>query len=461
MVSVSRLVGSGLLISSQQIFENLASPQQAAVDQYNIVRYLGGAAPYVQRQGNGIDTAIPDQCSIEQVHLLSRHGERYPSKNSGKKYAQVVKDVQEYSGTFKGDLAFLNDYEYFVTDTARYEKETTPGFGNKLYSGTTDALKHGASFREKYNSLYNPKDVLPVFSSTSRRVYQTSEYFVRGFLGDAYGTNNTKWSIISEDPDMGANSLTPSSGCKNFSAATNKTTIDSYSEDYLKVPLERFQKSNPGLNLTTSQIHSFFGICAFELNVNGYSPFCGVFTNEELIRYSYGEDVSYYYSYGPGNKLSSTVSSQLLNASFNLLQNDSSTNKIWLSFTHDTNIESFLASLGITNPLVDLPTDEIPFPYPYMHSSIVPQGARLYTEKLKCGDSTYVRYILNDAVVPIPGCGSGPGFSCPWDEYSEYIKERLDGKHYVEDCGSDDVPGEVKFYWDYDSTSYDSALIDA
>lgn len=54
----------------------------------------------------------------------------------------------------------------------------------------------------------------------------------------------------------------------------------------------------------------------------------------------------------------------------------------------------------------------------------------------------------------------GPGFSCPWDEYSEYIKGRLDGKHYVEDCGSDNVPGEVKFYWDYNSTSYDAALID-
>lgn len=460
MVSVSRLMGSSLLISSQQIFENLASPQQAAVDQYNIARYLGGSAPYVQSQGNGIDTAIPDQCTIEQVHLLSRHGERYPSKSTGSFYSQVVKEIQQYSGTFKGDLAFLNDYQYFVPNTDHYEKETTPGFGNRLYSGTTDALKHGASFREKYNSLYDPKEELPVFSSTSGRVYQTSEYFVRGFLGDQYDSNKTKWAIISESSKMGANSLTPGSGCEKFSAATNKTARDGYSNDYLNVPLKRFEAANPGLNLTKSQVHAFYGICAFELNVNGYSPFCGVFTNEELVRFSYGEDVSNYYAIGPGNKLSSTVSSQLLSASYDLLQNDSATNKIWLSFTHDTNIESFLAALGITNPKEDLPTNEIPFPYPYLHSSLVPQGARLYTEKLKCGDSTYVRYILNDAVVPVPGCGSGPGFSCPWDDYSDYIKERLDGKNYLKECGVSGVPGKLTFYWDYKSTDYNAALID-
>ena len=60
-------------------------------------------------------------------------------------------------------------------------------------------------------------------------------------------------------------------------------------------------------------------------------------------------------------------------------------------------------------PAEDLPTSYIPFPNPYVHSSIVPQGARIYTEKLQCGNDAYVRYIINDAVVPIPKCATGPG----------------------------------------------------
>ena len=127
MVAVSKLVNGGLLLAGQSVFQDVATPQQASVQSYNILNFLGGSAPYIQRQGYGISTDIPQGCKLEQVQLLSRHGERYPTTNKGKAFEAIYKKLESYNETFKGDLAFLNDgYTYFVKDKFWYDKETSP-----------------------------------------------------------------------------------------------------------------------------------------------------------------------------------------------------------------------------------------------------------------------------------------------------------------------------------------------
>ncbi|KAL6454678.1 PHO5 Repressible acid phosphatase [Candida maltosa Xu316] len=461
MVSVSKLVNSGLVLAGQSVFQDVATPQQARTQEYNIINFLGGSAPYLQRSGFGISTDIPETCEIEQVQLFSRHGERYPSVSVGKNLEAIYKKIQNYNGTFKGELAFLNDgYTYFVPDSELYEKETSPKNSQGLYAGTTNALRHGAAFRAKYDSLYKINSTLPVFSSNSGRCYETSRYFARGFLGDDFEEGKTvKFSIISEDEDSGVNSLTPRYGCPNYNSSANSATVKEYNTTYLKDIADRLVKENPGFNITASEISSFVDWCAFETNVRGSSPFCDIFTNEEFVKASYANDLSNYYSNGPGNNFTKVVGSTLLNASLALLKDESNSNQIWLSFSHDTDLEIFHSALGLVEPSEDLPTDYIPFPNPYVHSSIVPQGARIYTEKLRCGNDSYVRYIINDAVVPISKCATGPGFSCKLDDFEDYINERIGDINYVEQCNANtSYPTEVTFYWDYKNTTYDAPL---
>lgn len=304
MVSVSKLINNGLLLAGQGAYQDLASPQQAAIEQYNIIRFLGGAAPYIQHQGFGISTDIPDQCTLEQVQLFSRHGERYPSTKSGKSYKAIYEKLMAYNSTFKGELAFLNDdYKYFVPDSVYLEKETTPKNSDSIYAGTTDEMKHGIAFRTKYGELYDVNSTLPIFTSNSGRVYQSSQFFARGFMGDDYSDETVKTNIISEDADRGANSLTPRDGCLTYDKEANSDLVDEYSKQYLTDALNRFKASNPGLNLTESDIYSLFGYCAYELNVRGASPMCDIFTNEEYIKYSYSVDLDDYYSNSAGNNM--------------------------------------------------------------------------------------------------------------------------------------------------------------
>ena len=462
MVAVSKLINGGLLLAGQSVFQDVATPQQASVQSYNILNFLGGSAPYIQRQGYGISTDIPQGCKLEQVQLLSRHGERYPTTNKGKAFEAIYKKLESYNETFRGDLAFLNDgYTYFVKDKFWYDKETSPKNSKGPYSGTDNAMRHGATFRSRYGSLYDVNSTLPVFSSNSGRCYETSRYFARGFLGDDFEEDKTvKFSILDEDEESGLNTLTPRHSCPNYNELAFDDVAERYNTSYLNDIAGRLEDQNPGLNLSTSEVENLFQWCAYEINVRGSSPFCDLFTNEEFVRYSYSNDLSNYYSNGAGNNFTRIAGSPLLKASLALLKDNTNSNQIWLSFTHDTDLEIFHSSLGLLEPAEDLPTDYIPFPNPYVHSSIVPQGARIYTEKYQCeDDESYVRYIINDAVVPIPKCATGPGFSCKLDDFENYVNERIGDIDFVEQCGvNSSYPSELTFYWDYQNTTYDAPL---
>ncbi|EGW34443.1 secreted acid phosphatase [Spathaspora passalidarum NRRL Y-27907] len=463
MVAISKLINNGLLLAGQAVYQDLATPEQSSVQQYNIIRFLGGSAPYLQRDGFGISVDFPEQCTIEQVQLLSRHGERYPAKSDGANFEPIYQKFVNYNGTFSGQLEFLNDYEYFVPNKNNYEKETSPSNSQGTFSGTSNAFRHGAAFRAKYNSLYKENSTLQVFSSNSGRCYQTSNYFARGFLGDAYEEDETvKYHVISEDASSGVNSLTPRNSCPNYNSTANTGLVAKYNtSSYLQPIADRLVKPNPGLNLTATDVSYLFSWCAYEINVRGASPFCDLFTNEEFIKNSYHTDLSDYYSIGPGHNDSRVIGSTLVNATLALLKDNDNENKIWLSFTHDTDLEFYHSALGLVEPKDDLPVDHIPFPNPYVHSSIVPQGARIETEKLKCGDDYYVRFIINDSVIPIPTCADGPGFSCKLEDYEEYIQSRIGNLDFVEQCNMNSSnPASVSFYWDYNTVTYDAPLGD-
>lgn len=460
MVAISKLLNNGLLLAGQSVFRDLATPEQASVESYNYVRFLGGAGPYVQHPGYGLSTDVPEQCTLEQVHLMSRHGERYPSTNVGQKLEAIYKKVKNYNQTFKGDLAFFNDYTFFVPDQALYEKETTSMNSEGTFAGTNNAMRHGASFRAKYQSLFNSStETLNVFTSNSGRCHVTAKYFARGFMGDEYTEKDPKYYILAEDASLGANSLTPRIGCINYNENANDKIAAQYNTSFLDSARTRILKENKDFNLTSADVNNLFAWCAYETNVRGKSPVCDLFTNEEFVKYSYSQDISNYYSHAGGHNLTTVIAAPYLNATTAFLNEKDPKYKVLLAFTHDTDVEIYFAGLGINAPKEPIPTSYTPFPSPYSHVQVVPQGARLVTEKLRCGGESYVRIISNDAVIPIPSCQDGPGFSCKLSDYTAYVNKRIANTDYKNQCNIGNAPDKVTFLWDYASKNYTAADI--
>ncbi|CUS25206.1 LAQU0S35e00188g1_1 [Lachancea quebecensis] len=432
--------------------------------QEKLFPFLAGSGPHYDYPLNyGIPREIPEQCKLQQVQLFARHGERYPTQNKGKAIAFTYDKLSKFNGTFTGALEFLNeDYEFFVQDSANYEELTT--WDNILdpinpYVGELDAQKHARQFLFQYGELLESQASFPIFTSNSKRVHDTARFFARA-LGDRY---NISLQIIDEDPSMGANTLTPIESCTVYNESERADTMSEYSDAYLVNLAKRLNTENKGLNLTKSDALNLFSWCAFEVNVKGYSNICDVFTADELLYFSYYDDLTSYYEDGPGNSLGSTVGGVNFNASVELLkQHEELDNKVWLSFTHDTNIVNYLSAIGLFDDGNELPTDHVPIQNHVYHKSWqVPQGARVYTQLYQCGNSSYVRYVVNDVAIPIESCQSGPGFSCELNEFMDYAATRLENYNYVENCkiSSSSNQTSLTFYWDYSQKTYNASLI--
>ncbi|KAG0669492.1 acid phosphatase pho5 [Kluyveromyces marxianus] len=436
--------------------------------QESLFPYLAGSAPYFKYPHDyGIDLPVPEHCQLKQVQLLARHGERFPSKGKGKQLNNTYQKLERYRGKFNGSLSFLNDeeYQWFLDDSSQLELEVT--FENTLnplnpYTGEQDARTHARNFLSLYGQLLNKNSNIELFTTNSKRVHDTAMFFSQELDNVV---NSTHLNVISEDPSSGANNLSPGYSCLPWDEDENAAYLSTYSETYLEDIAERLNRENAdiGLKLNKSDASLLFVWCSFELNAKGYSDVCNIFTNEELIHYSYQDDLTSYYEDGAGHSLIKPIGSLLFNASVELLkQSDKLQQKVWLSFTHDTDILNYLTTVGLFDDGKKLNTSYVPFLQHTFHKAwLTPMGARLYTEKFQCSNETYVRYTLNDAVIPIESCSTGPGFSCPEKQFYSYANKRLQGLNFVKSCNitSSSNHTSLSFYWDYNTTRYNASLI--
>lgn len=464
--TLSRLLTSSLLLHGLEAF---AIPVKKSFDidkigtQESIFPFLAGAGPYFSYPENyGIPIEPPNKCELKQIQLIARHGERYPTTSKGAKLLSLWKSLQQYPKSFNGSLSFLNDYQFFIENEDVLEMETT--IDNSVnainpYTGEMDAKKHAREFLSLYEDLLDEKKEFAVFAASSERVHDTAQFFIDS-LGSRY---NVSLQTISEEPSSGANTLSAGYSCPAWDEDQYSNITEKYSTQYLIDIASRLNFENKGLNITANQANMLFTWCAYELNARGYSDMCNIFTREELIHYSYQDDLTSYYQDGPGYPLIRAVGSNLFNASVKLLQESEHLDqRVWLSFTHDTDILNYLTTVGLFDNGKKLDPSYVPFRDLIFHKSwIIPQGARVYTQKFQCENNTYVRYVVNDAVIPIESCSDGPGFSCEANNFYQYAEERMANMNFFQACNTSSVSNitDLTFYWDWKMTNYNATLL--
>ena len=113
--------------------------------------------------------------------------------------------------------------------------------------------------------------------------------------------------------------------------------------------------------------------------------------------------------------------------------------RFFLSFTH-REVPPFVATaLGLFNSSSDaaeqFPTDHINWTRAWKMADLIPFLGHVGMEKMSCDRGgavssngkeekfEYVRFIANTAPRPIPDCQSGPGASCPFEQFREKIGE--------------------------------------
>ena len=87
-------------------------------------------------------------------------------------------------------------------------------------------------------------------------------------------------------------------------------------------------------------------------------------------------------------------------------------------------------------------------------STVMPMGGRVTLERMTCSptdgvsdmSTTFLRVNINDKIVPLPYCNSGPGLSCPLEEFFSHVaRRRIEVGEFGEVCGLDDDVGRITF----------------
>lgn len=474
-----------LLISTSDAFLVEKQYLTHAKDRFNVLRYLGGNGPFVEPTGFGIPSTPPYQCTIDQAHMFMRHGERYPTGDVGRDLEELLLKLQKSESDAKGPLEFVNDYTYFApsstfdkaetngeqffienaglssgyfTMSSPYDEETFTG----PYAGTSDAYVLGTMLRHRYNHLVDHSKALPIFTTNMKRLYDTARIFAQGFTFNDYASDYMM-VVLPESKDYGANSLTNVEACSTFDDGYLGPLVNLSLASYKQREAERLNKLSPGLDITEKDVFNMCQYCGFELNVRGTSKFCDALMPDTLVGFSYEKSVISYHNKGPGYNMSYVLGGVYVNATATLLADDSDNiGKLFFSFSHDNELLRYVTALGLFDKDEPLPVDKIELRNFFSSSEIIPMGARLITERLSCfnekkqSEDKFVRFILNDQVIPHPKCSSGPGFSCPLEKYLQIVRdETLDYAMYCE--LKPGVPRHLSFFWDWENGEYPSS----
>lgn len=394
----SLLVGVSLAVAGVSAAGQILAPTQdinfpVSETATDPLKWLGANGPwYAGPDVNGISPDVPDNCYVDQAAYILRHGSRYPDSGA---YAGWVSMQERFSAgnyTASGSLSFLPSWKTVLTNPDVQIAMLNP-------TGSKEVHDLGYTLRTRYPDLYQDGDEFMVWANNYTRVLQTAKTFVQGYLGFNGGANGSVISVTSKGfSDAIGDSLAPSDMCPNFvdaSGGTNKTTWDDL---YIPPIQERLQALIQGnLTLTATDIDQIPYLCGFESHITGkLSPWCDVFTDEELKQYEYSNDLRYYYGVGPGTDLPKKMMTPFLNALVGLLAqgpnitgtqadgSDFTLPNLLMSFLNDGQLTELVTASGVFDDQEALSATEKDDDRLWVGSRYVSMRGTIAFERLNC-----------------------------------------------------------------------------
>lgn len=436
----------------------------ASTAEDDMMRYWGNLAPWysVHSADYGLPDAsplVPAGCEITQMHLLYRHGARYPTEGAGpEKFARKLHNATKTGSlAFSGNLTFLADWTYKL--------------GSDLLTpfGRSQNFMLGVAYRQLYGHLLNnftQAGTLPVFRTQSQdRMVKTAENFAAGFFGVPEYMSQVNIEILVETAGVN-NSGAPYYTCNNSNVDSRGSIGDAVADQFaahaFNATLARLQSQVSGLTLTAKDLIAMIQLCAYETNALGYSLFCGIFSKEDFLNYEYYSDLSFYYNNGFGSPVAAAQGKGYLdeflgrftktfpqpNSALNETFDNTTTffpleQSIYADATHEVVVLDTLTAFNLTalfkGPPLNPTTNE--GKNAFMASKLVPFATHFTTQVLSCPamqPAKQIRFIVNDAVVPInesyAGCPANPDGLCSFDNVVSVLQKRSAEIDFEYDC---------------------------
>ena len=404
--------------------------------------HLPGVSPYFDAVGFGLKHRAPYGCNVTAASYLVRHAAIYANKHE---YADYIKPFLERlsnhsNSDWTGPLSFMQDWTSPIIETEL--EHITP-------SGARDAVKVAKHLLSRYPDLI--PNTTRIIADKKSRTYDTARNFVKAFPH----ADSIQIVRVLRNTNGSLDSLNPHKSCDAFTKEPGDREMAEFVQAYTTPISKRLRPFTPWL-LTNNDVMGLQQLCGYESAINGQrSKICSVFTDAEWMAYEYAWDLKYAYMVGPLNPLSPYLGLPWLKAQFELFSGFSKTidssvstqelygwpphQRFFLSFTH-REVPPFVAvalklfqSFAGGNGTEEFPTDRINWSRGWRMSDLIPFLGHVGLELLTCEvpaatglafeSKEFIRVIANTAPRPIYTCQTGPGASCPIEEFHHLLKE--------------------------------------
>ncbi|KAI0722495.1 phytase [Earliella scabrosa] len=383
----------------------------------------------------------PKGCKVDQVHILERHGARFPTDGASDRIMQGITKLQSVEAYTDPMLAFLDDYTYDL------------GVATLVPLGAAQSFQSGQLAFRRYPSLFNSTQQPFVRTSGSERVVDSATNWTAGFAAASSHHYNPAVSVIISEESNSNNTLDDNM-CP--SAGDPDPQTDEWLAIWAPPMTARLNAGAPGANLTDADTYNLLSLCAFETVAHERrSPWCGVY--EELgagPAFAYNGDLDKFYGTGYGQPLGRVQGVGYINELIARLtgtpvRDHTQTNTtldidpatfpfgrtMYADFSHDNQMIAIFAAMGLFEQPRPLDPTK-PDPRRTWHvEKMVPFSARMVVERLDCRGRASVRVLVNDALMPLKFCGAKGDGVCELGAFVEsQTYARNDGEGDFEKC---------------------------
>ncbi|KAJ3556987.1 hypothetical protein NM688_g1721 [Phlebia brevispora] len=448
--------GAPHLVSPYSVNKNASSSS------FDLFRHWGNLSPWfsVSRGSFGLHSSpeAPDTCSVTALHLLHRHGARYPTQfasyaGPANFSARLNKAAAGWNAS--GELAFMNEWTYKLG-----EEVLTPFGRQQLYDlGVSTRIKYGFLLKN-----FTDTNTIPIFRTESQdRMLSSALNFAIGFFG--YPFEGQYQQSITIEAGGYNNTLAPYKTCPNAEIKSKSDRglwyVQKWAAVYLKDALDRLKPQMHGYELTIEDVYALQQMCAYETVAIGYSKFCELFTEEEWVGFDYSLDLYFWYDSAFGSPVARVQGIGYIqemvarlthtpiavhNSSTNATLDDSTATfplgqSLYVDATHEVVVLNILTALNLTNLAASgpLPADHIPPNRSFKVSHLAPFATNVHFQLLSCGSfpDPQIRIIVNDGVVPltsIKGCPIQKDGLCPVSTFVAAMKEMIRDTDWTWGC---------------------------
>ncbi|KAK8091404.1 uncharacterized protein PG998_015219 [Apiospora kogelbergensis] len=452
-----------------------AVPIEGNTNNSNIFQVHGHLSSYFANPvGFGVDEyPLPPGAKIAQMHLLHRHGSRYPTlQSSVSDFAAKVENLTSTGAAkWSGRLSFLQDWKY------------TLGAEILVARGRQELFDSGVLHYYNYGSLYNTSTKILARTTSQDRMLKSAEYFMAGFFGLEWAQNVTLEPILET---FGLNnSLAGYFACENalnFRSQGGNNASRAWERVYLADATARLREFTGDYEWTVADSYNAQTLCPYETVAYGFSRWCDLFTYDEWLGFEYSIDLQFQGGSGFGSPTGRAVGigfveefhARLQGHLYDLPPGATNVNhtldtmaetfplhqNLYLDFSHDTNIYSVLTAFGLTQFADQLPATHRLEPRNVTVSHITPFAAKMVWEVIDAprpvkarrpdpakgadehyddgGATKYVHLTLSQRTVPLgesyPECGRRSDGWCDMDTFMRILDGLLEQAKYEFSC---------------------------